>query len=588
MKNYSKKIIGALFGSLLLLSLLPACQSSKLKDGEWQFELLATNDLHGALFDSLYVVEDDIAVHPYSLASIATKIEESRARVGKESVILIDVGDHLQGDNSVFYYNFVDTTSPHLFTQMVNYLNYDAVVVGNHDVEAGHSVYDRVQKEFKMPYLAANALSKKSGKPYFKSYTILNRKGVKIAIIGMTNPNIPNWISEDLYSGIEFIPINKSLDYWLEQIEKRERPHLVVVAMHSGVGDIEKCSLENCARFIAANTKGVDIVLASHDHRVINERIENGQGEVVLLEGGSKGRALSKATISIKVVDGKIVSKEIIGESIEMDGVPANSQFLSHFNREFNSVKSFSNRRVGYLKGNLSSREAYFGPSTFVDFIHSIQLLTSGADISFAAPLSYDSEIEEGELIYQDLFKLYPYENQLYVVQMSGQEIVDYLNYSYSLWLSDNPKKESHLLKLKTVDEVGDRGRNTFRNSFFNFDSAAGLLYKVDITKESGARLFIESMADGTPFNLEKSYKVALTSYRASGGGNLITEGAKIAKSELGDRVLKILPDIRQIIAKYLSDNDTLNAQSLDQWSFIPKELSEQLGAKDYQLLFNR
>ncbi|MFA5713615.1 MAG: 5'-nucleotidase C-terminal domain-containing protein [Bacteroidales bacterium] len=579
-------LLNIFFSLLFILSLLVSCQSTKPKDGHYQFELYSTNDLHGALFDSLYTAGEEFSTNPYSLASIASVIGESRGRMGEGSVIFIDVGDHLQGDNSVYFYNFVDTLSPHLFTQMANYLKYDALVVGNHDIEAGHSVYDRVNKEFKMPYLAANAIDQKSGKSYFKPYTILNRGGIKIAIIGMTNPNTPNWISEDLYSGMEFKSIVESLQYWLSYVKERESPHLVVVAIHSGVGEIESDSIENCARFVAANVKGIDLLLASHDHRVINERVDNGQNKVLILESGSKGRALSLAKIKISIEGGDVVTKEIEGETLSMEDVTPDSLFLSTFREQFLKVKEFSNRKVGFLKGGLSSREAYFGPSSFVDFIHTIQLESSKADISFAAPLSYDTVIEEGDLIFQDLFKLYPYENQLYVITMSGREIVNYLNYSYSLWLSDNPLEENHLLKLQFKERSGDRGRGVFKNSFFNFDSAAGVKYKVDITEGSGERVTIESMADGTPFSLEKSYRVALTSYRASGGGSLLTEGASIPKEEIADRIVEILPDIRHIIVDYLKVHDTIKGQRLNQWSFVPLSKVEQLSKRDYRLLF--
>src|SRR4030042_1856080 len=103
-----------------------------------------------------------------SLAGTAGYIKNLRNR--KNIFFLLDNGDNLQGQPTVYYYNFIDTISPHLAAEAFNYLRYDAGTVGNHDIEAGHAVYDRLIKEYNFPLLAANAVDKKSGKQYFNPY----------------------------------------------------------------------------------------------------------------------------------------------------------------------------------------------------------------------------------------------------------------------------------------------------------------------------------------------------------------------------------------------------------------------------------
>ena len=178
------------FNLLLLATLLAftfsSCSQGKLKDGTYTFEVYATNDLHGRFFDSLYISNEKYAVHPYSLASVSTAIKEARERADAENVVLLDIGDHLQGHNAAFYYNFIDTVPNHIFSRVVNYLDYDAVVVGNHDIEPGHYVYDKVATELDAPYLAANAIDINTEKPYFEPYTILNKNGIRIAVSGLT------------------------------------------------------------------------------------------------------------------------------------------------------------------------------------------------------------------------------------------------------------------------------------------------------------------------------------------------------------------------------------------------------------------
>lgn len=572
--------------SLLLVLLALAatsCSQEKLKDGEYKFEVYATNDLHGRFFDSLYVSNNEYAVHPHSLASVATKMKEIRERSGKDNVVLLDIGDHLQGDNAAFYFNFIDTVSEHIFSRIMNYLEYDAVVVGNHDIEPGHSVYDKVEKELNMPYLGANAINTKTNEPYFEPYTILNRNGVRIAVIGLTNPNIPSWLSPHLWDGIEFKEIVPILEHWVKHVREKENPHFVIAAMHAGLGDEDIDGLENPARFVAANVKGIDLVLAAHDHRVTADKILNGDKEIWLLEGGSRAAALTKATVELTVKNGKVVATNVAGESISMKGVRPDHEYTEFFRDDFLKIKEFTNRPVGTLNNDIASSDAYFGPSAYVDMIHTLQLKASGADVSFVAPLSFNTTIEKGVLNYQNLLDIYPFENQLYVIEMTGLEIKNYLEYSYSIWIDPNPVKSGHLLNLKSDDKAG---RMRFHNPSYNFDSAAGIKYEVDITKKEGERINIVSLADGAAFNMDSNYKVALTSYRASGGGDLLETGAGITKDEMEGRLVERMADIRELLYDQMQTDGYIDAVKLNQWKFVPEAVADKLAAKDYQLLF--
>lgn len=578
------RIIKILLATLLLSSLLFSCGQSKLKDGVYSFEIFATNDMHGRFFDSLYIQSQDKKVHNYSLASVAGYMKKVRDTASENSVILLDIGDHLQGDNAAFYYNFIDTVSEHIFSRVINYLKYDAVVVGNHDIEPGHQVYDKVVKQLNMPYLAANAIDTKTEKPYFEPYTILTNNGIKIAIIGMTNPNIPSWLSAHLWEGIEFKEIVPSLEYWVKYVRENEKPHLVVVALHAGLGNEDLDSKENPARFVAKNIKGIDVVFAAHDHKVTAEKLVNGDREIWLLEGGSRASTLSKANIELIVKNGLVVSTNITGESISMSGVEHDSSYTNFFRDDFLKIQKFTKRPVGKLNSDVTTRNAYFGSSAYIDMIHALQLSASGiAQISFAAPLSFDSHKEKGVLNYQDLLDLYPYENQLYVIEMTGLEIKNYLEYSYSKWVNPNPLQSGHLLNLNVGGE-GDRSQ--FNSPFFNFDSAAGIIYEVDITKGDKERIKIISLANGNPFSMNSKYKVALTSYRASGGGDLLQIGAGIPKEEIASRQIGRFADIRELLYNQIQKDGFIDAKKLNHWKFVPEKLALKLAHKDYKLLF--
>ena len=182
---------------LLALATLAAACSSPLKDGEYKLTLLTTNDVHGHFFDSTYVGGG----LSKSLMAVHHLVDSVRNAEGAENVVLVDAGDCLQGDNAAYYFNYIDTTSKHIWSRIVDYMDYDACAWGNHDVETGHPVYDRVFSDLKkdgIPLLAGNAIRNDNGKTYFPLYTVVKRAGVKIAILGYTNANIKAWLSENI------------------------------------------------------------------------------------------------------------------------------------------------------------------------------------------------------------------------------------------------------------------------------------------------------------------------------------------------------------------------------------------------------
>lgn len=259
---------------------------------------------------------------------------------------------------------------------------------------------------------------------------------------------------------------------------------------------------------------------------------------------------------------------------------------------EFSNVKeeidSFVNRKIGVATGDFSVRDAYFGPSAFMDLLHDLQLEISGADISFAAPLSFDAVICKGDLHMSDMFTLYKYENMLYTMAMTGREIKNYLEMSYSLWTSEMADPEDHLLlftKEGTSPAKGDYAK--LQNPAYNFDSAAGIIYDVDVTKPQGDKIIIKSMADGSPFDFDKVYKVAVNSYRGNGGGDLLTKGAGIPHEDLKSRILKSTDkDLRYYLIKLLEQRGSITPKITSGWKFIPEELAGPAARKDRTVLF--
>ena len=136
---------------------------------EIRFTIVQTTDVHSMIFFYNFIKAEE---ENTSMAHVYTYVKKLRDE-GK-TVLLLDDGDFLQGQPAVYYYNFVATNETHIWSEVLNYMNYDAVALGNHDIEAGHDVYDKIKKEIKAPLLAAN-LDEKTKKPYFEPYTVIEK-----------------------------------------------------------------------------------------------------------------------------------------------------------------------------------------------------------------------------------------------------------------------------------------------------------------------------------------------------------------------------------------------------------------------------
>ena len=513
--------------------------SPRPTNGEHTITVCTTTDLHGAYFQENY----DGRMNATSLANVSTALQTLRSEGANP--ILIDVGDNLQGDNAAFYYNYVDTTSEHVFASMANDLGYDAIVVGNHDIEAGHGVYDRIRRQHHALLLAANAVHTsglKIGKPYFKPYKVIFRDRLRIAVIGMTNANIKAWLSEEKWAGMDFIPISEIAQKWVDKVRKRVNPDLVILAVHSGAGTPESPDIENEALYLASSLQGVDLVLCGHDHRPRVDTFEHEDGsQTLMIDAGTKARVLGEATFKVQVARHRVSAKSGSARLLDMRDFAPDSAFTARFARQFEAVRAYALRPVGELTAPLSFEDALEGPSAYMTLIHRTQLFYSGADISISAPLTNRGSLPEGPVTFLDLTRIYRYENLLYTVELTGAQMLGYLEYSYDHWIRhDGPT--------------------------YNYDSAAGIRYTVNCSAPYGQRVTILSMADGQPFDPEATYSVAMTSYRASGAGNLLSEGAGVNPDSLS--ITATFKDIRSLVGDYLSQGPYTPTAD-DNWAFI-------------------
>ncbi len=538
--------------------------------------IVETSDVHGAFFPYNFTERRDMSG---TMARVSSYLKRQRKEMGNR-LILLENGDILQGQPTCYYTNFVATDKPNIAAEVVNYLKYDAQTFGNHDVEVGHKVYDKWIKELNCPVVGANIIDLKSGKPYVEPYVIIERKGVRVAILGMLTPAIPNWLHQNLWSGMRFEEMVSCTKRWVKILREQEKADVVIGLFHSGWdgGIVTDEYDEDATQKVAEQVEGLDVIFFGHDHRERNTTVKN----VLCLDPSCNAQKVAVATIQVR--NGKVTSKK--GELIDVTKEPLDEDFMRHFQPRIDEVKAFVERKIGVFNENMLSRDAFFGPAAFVDLIHQLQLEHTGADVSFTAPLTFNSEIKAGPVYQSDMFKLYRFENGIYVVRMTGKEIRNFLEMSYDQWVNTMTSPDDHIMLL-APKVAGDNQRENFKNFTFNFDSAAGIDYVVDVTKPDGQKVHILQFSDGRPFDENAWYRVAMNSYRGNGGGELLVRGAGIPLDSIPQRIeYQSERDQRHYLTEMIEREGSITPKSLNNWRFIPEAWALPAIERDRKLIF--
>ena len=597
--------------TILFISLIMSvCSTNAKKTKTVTLKFIETTDVHGMFFPTNYTTGKAVGG---SMARVSSYVKSQRATYGN-NLILLDNGDILQGQPTNYYWNFIDTQDENIAASVVNYMGYDAQAFGNHDIETGHNCYDKWNREVKCPILAANMINAETGNPYTNPYKIIEREGVKIAILGMTTPAVPNWLSESLWSGIRFEEMVSCTRKWVKTIKEKENPDLIIGLFHSGLkGGITNDEYdENATLAVALRVHGLDAIFYGHDHlsnfgfiRQYEEKTDDypfyfitkdggpssavslsKTDSVLIVNPGSNAYNVGEATITLTMQNNKVVSKKITGQLVSMKSMPIDEEYMNYFADDIRRLQEYTTKKIGTFESSMNMGDAFFGSSAFIDFIHNIQMKTTGADISFTGPLAINTTINAGTVTTADMFNLYKFENTLYVIQMTGAEIKNYLEMSYGQWTNQMKSSDDHILLF---DDKNNERNNGFKNFYGNFDSACGIDYTVDVTKPEGQKVNILKMSNGQPFDTTKMYKVAINSYRGNGGGELLTKGAGIPKEELKSRILyRSELGLRHYLAEEIQKQGSVNPKPNNNWRFIPENLVAPAIQRDRELLFKK
>lgn len=540
--------------------------------GKQKLHIYFTTDVHG----NYYV--GDLGVRHKGrggLPAVFSLVTQTVTR-GEDAVLLLDGGDLLQGDLPAFCQNYLTPAAERGrdIARMMDYIGYDAAVVGNHDIEAGTEVVKTFASHCGFPVLAANIVDETTGEPVFEPYAVFHRGGWNVAVVGFCTNAIPLWVPRDRWEGLRFEDMVESAQRWIPYIRETVRPDLLVGVIHSGLEGGLDCYgyRENEVRHVVETVGGMDVVLYGHDHHANLHTLTDPTGAHILcVNPGCSVLGVADVVVSENETEGQPPHIAALVHDTRRLRDQATLDFSIHFKNEFKVLKQRTDTVVGRISADIHIADAFFGPSAYVDFMQQVMLEESGADVAFAAPLYFGGNVPAGDLTLATLAGLYHLDDRLFVLKMTGEEIRRYLERSYAAWIAGMSSPDDPLFLLVKTDEKQNRW--FFQNYLFNFDSAAGVRYTVDVTKPEGERVLISSMADGTPFQLDRIYQVCMTGYRASGGGELITKGAGIEKSELDGRIERKLSGyILDALTSYFQSHPVVNPVPQQLWSFVPAD----------------
>jgi len=546
---YTRILLYCLLLLAITLTIFPVAGSG-VAPTRVQITILGTTDLHGNIGPIDYYTNKP---DNRGLAKIATIIK--RTRKDEANVLLIDSGDTIQGTPLESYHNRKNNQPPDPMMLVMNSLHYDAMTVGNHEYNFGLKVLEKARHEAQFPWLSANTYEAGSNKTHYQPYLIKELGGVKIGILGLTTPGIPNWDNAQNYAGLEFHEPLSEARKWVSVLRKKEKVDVVVIAMHMGLGEDlgtgqvspGQVPHENEAVTIAREVLGVDLIFMGHTHREVSALYING---VLLTQANYWGRHLARADLYLQKEESGWHIYARSARTIPVDDkVEPDMEALRLAEPYERETEGWLSRTIGESAEELTAREARFRDTAILDLIQRVQLEAGNADVSMVANFNPEARIRKGHVTVRDIAGLYVYENTLVVLEVTGRQLKEALEHSAKYFRAYEPGKPASDL----VDE---------KIPAYNFDIAEGVSYDLDISKPIGQRIQNLRFHD-QPVTPEQKFRLATNNYRVNGGGGYtMYKGAPV--------VYRSSEEIRELIIDWLERHKTVPTQPNNNWRIVP------------------
>jgi 2',3'-cyclic-nucleotide 2'-phosphodiesterase/3'-nucleotidase len=498
------------FALSALAVLALAALVSRAAAEEVRFTLLHTTDVHGSLLPW-----DDLAQKPAArgLARAATLV--ARVRAEGPPVVLLDDGDATSGSPLTSVWHKDHAGAPEPVTMVMNAMGYDAMAVGNHEFDFGPAALESTRAAARFPFLAANIV-RADGSPAFQASLVKQLpNGLRVGVIGLCTPAVPQLADPAQVAGYTFLSPIEVAQKEVARLRNSEYCDVVIALAHTGLekdprtGELRKGDApgEDFGWRLAHEVRGLDVVILGHTHVVVPYAYAD-EGGALIVQAGKSAENVGRVDVSLRrdspgqpwTVANRRSYVLALGDTVSAD--TALAARLAPYEAR---TKAALDEVVGTASGEFSAPGGRFSDNVLLQLVHRAQLAATGADISLAALFDPAQVIAAGPVRVRDLMRLYPYENSLVTVEMTGADVRAALEHSAE-YLAAYTFEDG-----RPLAEPGMPG--------FNFDMAMGVEYQVDLSRPVGQRVVSLSRI-GRPLEETRLYKVAVNGYRAAGGGD--------------------------------------------------------------------
>jgi len=512
--------------------------------------IISTTDVHGRVRGWDYYA--DSAETLRGLTRAATIIDSVRA-ANPARVILLDAGDLLQGNPFAYVAARVAPERPSPIVTAMNVMRYDAAAIGNHEYNYGVPYLQRAVSQARFPFLSANTY-RPNGAHAFRPWTIIERQGVKVGVIGATTPGVMLWDADNVRARVRVGDIVPAVRAAALEV-KAAGADLVVVTVHSGLDELSSYDTvttgvpsENVAARIAREIPGIDVVVYGHSHKEMPQlRI----GTTLLVQPKSWATSVGIAHLQAvrsgrgwRVADSR-------GTVVQAVGHAEQTSVLAATDESHRRTVAYANTSIGSTPVAWRGDSARLRDTPLIDFILETERKAAGADLASTAAFTLDASLDAGPVTVAELARLYPYDNTLRAVKISGKQLRDYLEFSSRYY--------------KSVERTPAGSRPVVDPAIpgYNFDIIAGADYTIDLTRPVGSRITTLTVK-GRPVAERDTFTLALNNYRQTGGGGYaMLQGAPVVYDKQ--------QEIRQLLIEQVQTRRTIRPQDFftQNWSLV-------------------
>ncbi|MGQ0767139.1 MAG: 5'-nucleotidase C-terminal domain-containing protein, partial [Gemmatimonadota bacterium] len=490
----------------------------------------ATTDVHGRLRGWDYYSNAPDSAR--GLARAATIVDSVRdANPGR--VILVDAGDLLQGNPLTYVAARVRRGGEHPVMAAMNAMRYDAAALGNHEFNYGVPTLRAALGQARFPFLAANlrVLGTGGRLPVSKS-TLVRRAGVLVGIVGATTPGANIWDRDNLRGRLVVEDIVPAVRREVEAVRRRGAS-MVVVVTHSGLGepasfDTAATGLpsENVSARLAHEVPGIDLIVYGHTHRQLADTTIN---DVMLMQPRNWATSVAVATVTLERRPAGWRKVSHRGTLVQSAGHTEHPAVVRAVERQHRATVDWVNTSLGSTPVAWSADSARVVDVPIIDFILEVQRRATGAQLSSTAAFDVNASLDAGDITIAEVARLYPYDNTLRAIRLSGRQLREYLEHSARYYRTTGSPEAQRSLVDPAIPG-------------FNFDIVAGADYELDISKPLGSRVTTLSVGGRAVADAD-TFTMALNNYRQSGGGGFAMLAGAPVVHDRGEEIRDLLID---------------------------------------------